>query len=496
MRLEGTAQALRSPYPWTALGACVLLTAAAWIGIERDRREEARVQFERRTETAVAAIRARMLAYEQILRSGAARLASSPDVSREEWGSFIAHLQLDERFPGIEAIGFAEHRRASTRDESVVVAYNEPPTSRNLRALGLDLYADPVRRAAIERARDTGETAISARLAVSGESLGMLLPQQPGFMMVVPIFHDVARDLPRHERRRAVRGYVFSPFRMQDLLRGILDDGVLQVLDMRIYDEPGGALQAELIDTRTAWRAQPASARAEFQRIVHFPMPSRAWTIQFVSRPEFDAALRAGRPWIVLAFGTLGSVAVFLLITALVEAWEHARNLSMRDPLTGLFNRRYLDETMAREVPRARRLRQALGILVIDLDHFKQLNDTFGHEAGDFVLARTGELLRGATRAGDIACRLGGEEFAVVMTGTPLEVACERADALRAAYATLTYDFEGTRIGPFTLSAGVAAVSPAQPDWAAAMRDADRALYAAKQGGRNRVVRADQPAKA
>jgi hypothetical protein len=126
-------------------------------------------------------------------------------------------------------------------------------------------------------------------------------------------------------------------------MRGILDEGALQVLDMRIYDEAGRTMQAEMIDTRTAWRATPSTTPAQFSRIVNFPMPSRHWTIQFLSRPEFDNAFQGDKPWIVLAGGVLASIVDFLLTTALVEAWNRAHHLSVRYPLTGIFNRRYLE---------------------------------------------------------------------------------------------------------------------------------------------------------
>lgn len=512
-RFEGTSEALRSPFPWIALSTSLALTAAGWIGLERNRYEQARIQFERRTETAAAAVRARVLSYEQILRSGAARMASSPSVSREEFRNFIANLQLEERFPGVQAIGYAEHVSAATRaehirrmraegfpdyeirppgdrPESAVIIFNEPFVGRNARVIGLDMYAEPARRAAMDKARETGEAAISGRVVLAGEAFRGSQPQQPGFLMYVPVFHEFARELPRRDRRNAVSGYVFSPFRMHDLMRGILDEGVLLVLDMRIYDEPGNNVQAELLDTRTAWRVTPEGSPPLFERIVHFPMPARAWTIQFVSRPEFDMALRGDRPWIVLAGGLLASVVVFLLIIALMEAWNHAHHLSMRDPLTGLFNRRYLDETMGRELPRARRLGQSVGIIVLDLDHFKQLNDKYGHDAGDYVLARMGELLRTAIRSGDIPCRFGGEEFGVIMPGASLENARNRAEAIRAAFSSMALEFEGSKIDPLTLSAGVSALSPHDHDWGRALRLADKALYTAKQAGRNRVLAA------
>src|SRR5437868_4577489 len=182
-RFEGPGAALRSPFPWIGLTAALALTAAGWIGLERTRYEDARMQFERRTETAVAAIRARLLAYEQILRSGAAHMASSSNVSREQWRSFIANLQLDERFPGIQAVGFAESvtaaqrvehvrrvraegfsdydiRPPGDRDEMVPIIYNEPFAGRNMRVLGFDMYSEPTRRAAMDLARSTDEAAI------------------------------------------------------------------------------------------------------------------------------------------------------------------------------------------------------------------------------------------------------------------------------------------------------------------------------------------------
>ena len=507
----GGTEALRSPFPWIALTASLALTAAGWVGLERNRYNDARVQFERRTETAIAAVRARMLAYEQILRSGAALLASSASTSREDWRSFIANLQLDERFPGIQAMGFAEYvpaaNRAShlkrvraegfpeydirppgERDEVVPVTYIEPFAGRNARVMGFDMYSEPVRRAAMDLARGSGEAAITGRLVLAGEAFRGSQPQQPGFIMYVPVFNEVARDLPRRERRNAVSGYVFSPFRMHDLMQGILDEGVLQVIDMRIYDQPGRSGQAELIDTRVAWRATPTHEAAAFERIVHFPMPGRNWTIQFLSRPEFDEALRAGKPWTVLAGGLLASVVVFLLIVALVDAWNRAHNLSMKDPLTGLWNRRYLEETMSRELPRARRMNQSIGVIVLDLDHFKLLNDTFGHDAGDFVLARMGELLRHATRESDIACRFGGEEFGVILPGATLAATRNKAEAIRAAYAAMNLEFDTQPLGTLTLSAGVSSLPAGKQDWAHVMRQADKALYTAKQAGRNRVI--------
>ena len=512
-RLEGAGEALRSPIPWVAASAALALTVTGWIGLERNRYDEARAQFERRTETAEGAIRTRMLSYEQVLRSGAARVASSPSISRKEWQDFIAHLQLEERFPGIQSVGYAvrvkepervahvkrmraeglpdyELRPLGERAEYVPIIYNEPYVGRNARAVGFDMFAEPTRRAAMERARDGLDVAISGKVVLSGEAYRGTQAQQPGFVMYVPVFTRDPRTLARDERNAALAGYVFSPFRVHDLMRGILDEGVLQVLDMQVFDDQGQAPDSELIDTRTAWRVTPSESAPTFSRRVSFQMPGRMWAIQFISRPEFDAALERTRPWGVLAAGLLTSAVLFFLTIALVSAWNRAHMLSMRDPLTGLYNRRYLEETMGRELPRARRLGESVGVIVLDIDHFKRLNDTYGHDAGDLVLERTGELLRTTTRNSDIACRFGGEEFAIILPGATLLVARNRAEAIRSALEAMKVDFNGQALGPLTVSAGVSSMPPHEQNFNFAMQQADRALYLAKQSGRNKVVAA------
>lgn len=488
-RLAAMAEALRSPIPWVAFSATLAVTLGGWFGLERNHMAQAQGQFERRTESAMAAVRARLLSYEQVLRSGAARMASSPTVSRAEWRQFITHLQIEERFPGIHSMGYAERATDPEKGDSATVIFNEPSIARNARAIGADLAADAVQRAAMDLARETLDVAITARVMLPADPVRGPRARQPGFIMFMPVLPDAPRPTTRAERRNAVAGYVFTPLRMSEMLRGIMDEGVLQRLDLRIFDEPGPEGPREMIDTRVAWRAAPIGAdEPMFQRTLSMPMPGRNWTVQFLSRPEFDDSLRANRPWMVLWAGLFGTLLVFVLTTALLATWNRAHQLSMRDPLTGLYNRRYLEETIGRELPRARRQGHPVGLILVDLDHFKQLNDTHGHNAGDHVLSEMGALLREMTRGSDIACRLGGEEFAVVLPGAGIEVARKRAEHLRQALEVLTLEFDGKPLGSVTLSAGVAALQPHQQNWAQVMRNADAALYAAKQAGRNRVL--------
>lgn len=166
------------------------------------------------------------------------------------------------------------------------------------------------------------------------------------------------------------------------------------------------------------------------------------------------------------------------------------REQAIRDPLTGLFNRRYLEESLERELARALRAGYPVSVVLADIDHFKKLNDTYGHPAGDEVLRQLATLLREQARASDIPCRYGGEEFLFVLPHTSTEVAIERANQWRRAFEQLQVPF-GSFTLRATLSAGVASY-PGHGRSAAALIDAaDRALYAAKHQGRNRICPAE-----
>lgn len=161
---------------------------------------------------------------------------------------------------------------------------------------------------------------------------------------------------------------------------------------------------------------------------------------------------------------------------------------SLRDPLTGLFNRRYLDESLPRELARAARRRAALSLLIVDIDHFKRINDCFGHDAGDAVLAQVGALLGARLRGEDIACRIGGEEFVLIMPDATAAAAARRADALRKGVCGLRLRAHGREIGEVTVSIGVAQWNGISQSMQDLRHAADCALYEAKESGRNRVV--------
>ena len=172
----------------------------------------------------------------------------------------------------------------------------------------------------------------------------------------------------------------------------------------------------------------------------------------------------------------------------LKRALQDLKEQAITDPLTGLLNRRYLREYLPRELTRARRSGASLVFIMVDLDYFKRINDTLGHEAGDLVLMELGALLRGHIRASDVACRFGGEEFALVLPDASLEGAREKAEAIRASVKKLDLQYRGNPIGRITASIGVALFPDHADDADTLMRVADEALYHAKGAGRDRVV--------
>lgn len=174
----------------------------------------------------------------------------------------------------------------------------------------------------------------------------------------------------------------------------------------------------------------------------------------------------------------------FALAVANLKLREALRIQSIRDPLTGLYNRRHMEESLAREIHRAKRHQKPLGIIMLDVDHFKRFNDTYGHEEGDVLLRELGTILQAGIRQEDIACRYGGEEFLVMLPDAPLRNAVERAEMLRRQIRT------GLKIKqePVTVSIGVAVYPDHGLTGETVVGAADRALYQAKHAGRDRVV--------
>jgi diguanylate cyclase (GGDEF)-like protein/PAS domain S-box-containing protein len=181
------------------------------------------------------------------------------------------------------------------------------------------------------------------------------------------------------------------------------------------------------------------------------------------------------------------------LAAANLRLREVLKAQSIRDPLTGLFNRRYMEESFERELHRANRDGSTIGAIMLDLDHFKQFNDIFGHDGGDVILEKFSELLLARTRKEDIVCRYGGEEFLIILPGASLEDTQGRAESLLGAVRNIAVSSRGRELGPISASIGVALYPRHGNTMGSLIGAADDALYRAKAGGRDCVIVAGIP---
>ena len=181
-----------------------------------------------------------------------------------------------------------------------------------------------------------------------------------------------------------------------------------------------------------------------------------------------------------------------LVQKALLESEALLREQSVRDHLTGLFNRRYMEETLEREILRAVRKNFSLGIIMLDIDDFKRFNDTFGHAAGDVILQELGHLLIEHFRGDDIPSRYGGDEFVIAMPDSPLDITLARAERLCEHTRHFHIEFEGKILEAMKLSIGVAIFPQDGPTSVSILKAADSALYRAKHAKGNQVVIANQ----
>ncbi|MGX6641910.1 diguanylate cyclase [Legionella pneumophila] len=198
---------------------------------------------------------------------------------------------------------------------------------------------------------------------------------------------------------------------------------------------------------------------------------------------EVDLKFDENQQLLITAFAELTALAL-----ANVRLRENLRYQSIRDPLTGLYNRRYLEDFLFKQLHQAERTKASFAILMLDLDHFKKINDTFGHDAGDLVLKELGQILNSDIRLGDIAARYGGEEFVLLLYDIDAQAAKMKAENLRSAISNLQVKYGAQPVGQITASIGISVYPDDAKSPAEVIEAADKALYQAKNKGRNKVI--------
>lgn len=334
---------------WVILFISFILTALAWHISDNAVRKRAAERFGFQSQDILSAIAGRMQEYEMVLRAGAGLFNASENVSREDWRKFSEELHLQRYFPGIQGVGFslmvpaadkAGHvarvraqgfpdygiRPGGERPVYSSIVYLEPFDWRNQRAFGYDMYAEPIRRAAMERARDTGAPAVSGRVTLVQETRQDL---QYGFLMYMPVYRRGMPVEAVEQRRAALEGFVYSPFRVRDLMTGILGAGQGGI-DFELYDgkapSPESLLYKHAQNKETRYR--PPAGGARLEGLHDLTIAGRDWSLYVYARPGYLSAMEENQPLMVAVGGVMVDIMLFLVILSLGRQQKRAEHLA------------------------------------------------------------------------------------------------------------------------------------------------------------------------
>lgn len=466
------------------------------------------------------ALAERMKAYVQILRGGVGLFEASEQVSRDEWLHYVETLRLDERYPGFKSLSFApavpedelaafveEVRRErvdpDTFDPALIreftprsptgvpgateihspILFVAPNTPENQAVLGVDMMQDPTRRAVMLAAAESGGVQLSPRLRLATQP-----DQRAGFIAYLPV--EVDGEL---------RGWLTAAFRADDFMSGLHGD-FATTIEYEISDGDGGLLYSTAAPT-AAGAPRPLTVTADLARTSEVAMPGRSWDVRYVPNDDFATDTEKAAVWLVLGGGLLitllvGAVGVTgggwrgrahqieAQRAALAEREAVIRHQATHDPLTGLANRAHFLDRLSAALASG-----GAGLVYIDIDGFKPVNDRFGHRAGDELLTAIAERLTAGARPGDTVARLGGDEFAVVLASGPYDAVTLGADLVDRIGRPFEITVDGLP-HPVVVGAsvGIARAPDDAVDADGLVHAADTAMFRAKRDGGHRVV--------
>jgi diguanylate cyclase (GGDEF)-like protein len=501
------------------VGLSLLLVVVAYLYLLDRGAEKMRREFEQRARSSVQSIVKDFEAAEAAAGSVAALYAASDSVEREEFEIFtrqllgrlpaLSALEWAPRVPLQERVDFERRARseglagfsirgggadaslgsAGNHDEHFPVFY-VVPLAGNEPALGFDLASSSERRATLFNARDTGRPAATGRFRLVEEE-----GDSYGFLLAHPIYDTPLPPSTLGERRNRLVGYVLAVIRLSDIMAHALagldaDDIEYDLIDLDAPDDT-----ALLHSSRSA-----ATDTGALSWSHDFELGQRRWRVRF-SGSAARSDLGFWVPWAMMEAGALltGLLALLLISilgrtarierlvqerTAELEAVsEKLRHLTVIDPLTQLLNRRGIEEKLARLT---RRPETDVVAVLIDLDDFKCVNDSYGHSMGDAVLSGTAEAIVQSVRPTDLVARIGGDEFLAILPNSPLSAAASVAERIRTAVEKLS--FEGIPRGEApTVSLGAGAVPPATENVTELLKELGASLHKSTRAGKNRL---------
>ncbi|MDD1783637.1 diguanylate cyclase [Enterovibrio sp. ZSDZ35] len=444
-------------------------------------------------------------AYSEFQLEARRTLKRHRDIQALEWIPFVKkeereHFEnaFQREFPGFKFTELSpegEMIEAGVREEYFPVYFVEPYIG-NEKALGFDLFASPSRAATINKVRDSGFPASTSSITLVQETAN-----EKGFLAIVPIFKGSISTLA--DRRNNLIGVVLGVFRIRDIFIASQHGELPAEIVVEIYDITDDEKGDEL------YKYVPAKGKHPVSEMAYQPnnlnVLGRMWQLRATATNEYVQSKKTLLPLVILFAG----IAITLVFTAymrlvfkhaelverevidrtkeLDEANHSLRQLTQKDTLTGLFNRRYYDAQIEQEWARAQRNHSRISLLIFDVDHFKEFNDQYGHLAGDECLTKIGQTLKMTLlRSQDTLCRYGGEEFVAILpdTNDPLNV----AEKCRKRIEELGLEHSISSHFIVTITVGCAQMVPT-PNLTSddLFNAADEALYQAKQDGRNRV---------
>ncbi|NGZ29575.1 MAG: PAS domain S-box protein, partial [Magnetococcales bacterium] len=360
---------------WIVLLISVLATLLGWQMVHQVTLTRAENAFSAEVIRHKESIVDRLTYYEQALRSGVALQVVAGPVDRQQWREFVRLLKVGDLFPGIQGVGWSVHippdeltdhirsirsegfpvyhiRPAGKRSSYTSIVYLEPFEKRNLRAFGYDMFSEPVRRAAMEQARDSGAGVLSGKVKLVQET-----DQRPqaGCLLYWPVYKKNWPTQTVEERRQAIQGYVYAPFRMDDLMKGILGD-MGEMIDLHIYDGDHPTEDALMFDSDGILRDSNVKD-TPFVRQEQLVIAQHQWTLVFHGTPAFLSSRDKDKPIYVLVSGLFSSLLLFGFVWMINQSRRHA--LALAKQMT-------LDLTASEERNRAIIQVSVNGVIVID----------------------------------------------------------------------------------------------------------------------------------
>jgi signal transduction histidine kinase len=332
---------------WLLLIMCVLLTIWAWRVAKTDADADARERFDFRKAEITSAIHARMATYEQVLRGALGLLSASGEVTRAQWRAYVQALSIQRNYPGIQGIGYSKWippadreayiaqiraegfrefgiRPDGQRDAYTSITYLEPFDRHNQRAFGYDMWSEPIRRAAMQEARDTATTRISGRVTLVQE---IDADVQAGFLMYLPYYGRGNVPATTEERRAALVGFVYSPFRMGDLMQSILGRA-LPDIRLEVFDGVETSATTVMYDSQSAMSTEAKEESLVLSDTAHLNIYGHTWTARLTTLPAFSSLVGEERPLLILISGSLIGLLLFSILWSFASTQARAEAIA------------------------------------------------------------------------------------------------------------------------------------------------------------------------